>query len=72
MLILPYDGSELLYYRLYYEIDYYSFVKVSMASIMRAHRRSVLELMSMVLMKRISSPFNDLNFKLTGATRKIL
>ncbi|MGP1916553.1 MAG: co-chaperone GroES family protein [Candidatus Hodgkinia cicadicola] len=70
LLLIPYDVGELVYYRFYIGVDYYSFVKVSMANIMRARRRALLELMSMILSKRIlSSPSN---LKLNNVTRKLL
>ncbi|MGP1917186.1 MAG: GroES family chaperonin [Candidatus Hodgkinia cicadicola] len=72
LLLIPYDGSELVYYRTYVGVDYYSFVKVSMAVIMRSRRRAILELLTAVLLKRVSSPFINLNSKITSATKKLL
>ncbi|MGP1911845.1 MAG: hypothetical protein ACTS6H_01845 [Candidatus Hodgkinia cicadicola] len=72
LLLIPYDGSELVYYRTYVGVDYYSFVKVSMAVIMRSRRRAILELLTAVLSKHVSSPFINLNSKITSATKKLL
>ncbi|MGP1911853.1 MAG: hypothetical protein ACTTM7_00110 [Candidatus Hodgkinia cicadicola] len=72
LLLIPYDGSKLVYYRTYVGVDYYSLVKVSMAVIMRSRRRAILELLTAVLSKRITSPFINLNSKVTAATKKLL
>ncbi|MGP1911315.1 MAG: hypothetical protein ACTS4T_00635 [Candidatus Hodgkinia cicadicola] len=72
LLLIPYDGGELVYYRTYVGVDYYSFVKVSMAVIMRSRRRAILELLTTILSKRVSSPFINLNSKITSATKKLL
>ncbi|MGP1916727.1 MAG: co-chaperone GroES [Candidatus Hodgkinia cicadicola] len=72
LLLVPYDVGELVYYRFYIGVDYFSFVKVSMASIMRARRRALLKLLSMILSKRILCSSASLNLKLNNTTRKLL
>ncbi|MGP1918269.1 MAG: co-chaperone GroES family protein, partial [Candidatus Hodgkinia cicadicola] len=72
LILIPYDRNELVRYKLRIGIDYYAFVKVSMASIMRNRRRALLNLMAMILSKRISSSLINLNSKVIGTTRKLL
>ncbi|MGP1914742.1 MAG: co-chaperone GroES family protein [Candidatus Hodgkinia cicadicola] len=71
LLLVPYDVGELVCYRLRLGIDYYTFVKVSMANIMRTRRLAVLKLMSMVLSKQFLNSSIS-NLKLASTTRKLL
>ncbi|MFP3038918.1 MAG: co-chaperone GroES [Candidatus Hodgkinia cicadicola] len=60
LLVVPFDGSELIGFRLLANVDYFSFIKISMINIMRTRRRILLKLLAKLLNKQLSiSPRNS-------------